>query len=258
MDNSVDKIIAICDELKALLFDNGAFTSYALKLLGELQRLSLQIGLEEREDAKIGDIFAAKKAEAAKSSIPSDLTREEKAQGFYYRKVNGNNIKFNSETGEMIDGQPKAVGVAGMVDQAVEDFSHRHEKIGKSTKGKTATNFEIDGTVMNVATPFMVRDGRRDTGDLVYEIQPGKIKYLQTIGASDMDRKVDVADKISEQYGGEPDDWTKMKGIGLAKDDKGEIREANIHFFHDPNTGQGDWKVVQWVDEMTPAEKWWN
>lgn len=47
MDNSVDKIIAICDELKALLSDNGAFTSYGMRLIGKLQRLSLMIGVEE-------------------------------------------------------------------------------------------------------------------------------------------------------------------------------------------------------------------
>lgn len=58
MDSSVcaDKIISICEELKALLSVNGAFTSYGLRLLGKLQRLSLQIGVEAREDAKLADV----------------------------------------------------------------------------------------------------------------------------------------------------------------------------------------------------------
>ena len=54
--DSADKIIALCDELKALLETNGAFTTYGLKLLAMLQGESLQIGLEEREDAKLADV----------------------------------------------------------------------------------------------------------------------------------------------------------------------------------------------------------
>ena len=51
MDNGVfacaDKIIYICEELKALLSVNGAFDSYRMKLLGKLQRLSLDLGSED-------------------------------------------------------------------------------------------------------------------------------------------------------------------------------------------------------------------
>ena len=56
MYDSADKIIALCDELKALLETNGAFTTYALRLLAKLQGESLNIGLEEREDAKLADV----------------------------------------------------------------------------------------------------------------------------------------------------------------------------------------------------------
>jgi len=60
VDNSVfvcaDKIISICEELKALLSVNGAFDAYKANLLGKLQRLSLEIGLDVRTDARLGDI----------------------------------------------------------------------------------------------------------------------------------------------------------------------------------------------------------
>lgn len=84
MDNSTiryaSEIIDICHELKALLSVNGAFNSYTLKLLGRLQRLSLMLGVDEREDSTIGDIIAAQIAEKNKANIPADLTDEERKQ----------------------------------------------------------------------------------------------------------------------------------------------------------------------------------
>ena len=52
LSNSVDNIIAVCDELRTLLSVNGVLTSYGMKLLAKLQRLSLNLGMEEssRED----------------------------------------------------------------------------------------------------------------------------------------------------------------------------------------------------------------
>lgn len=51
-----DEIINICKVMKALPSDS-AFDSYKRKLLGKLQRLSLEIGLEDfREDAKLSDV----------------------------------------------------------------------------------------------------------------------------------------------------------------------------------------------------------
>lgn len=257
-----DEIIDICHEMKVLLSANGTFDSYMLKLLGRLQRLSLIIGLDEREDASLGDILAAQRAEKNKANIPTDLTEEERKQGWYCRKINGNNVVFSAETGEMIGGQPKAMGEENSstvdIGKAVNDYAQRREKIGKSTRGKNVTNFEVEGTEMQVAVPLMIKDGHDGKdGSLVFELQRGKISHLQTIAASDMRRTVDNAESIASQYGGNADDWVKMKGIGTVKDENGRKRLANIHFFYNPEIGQGDWKVKQWVDEMTDAEKWW-
>lgn len=55
--NCANKIIAICEAMKALPSNDSAFSDYWDLLLGKLQRLSLQIGLDdEREDAKLSDV----------------------------------------------------------------------------------------------------------------------------------------------------------------------------------------------------------
>lgn len=46
-----DKIIEICRELRVLLSNDSAFDLYKRGLIGKLQRLSLLLGEEEREDA---------------------------------------------------------------------------------------------------------------------------------------------------------------------------------------------------------------
>lgn len=55
MEEYANEIIRVCKVLKALPND-GAFVSYGRKLLGLLQRLSLEIGLQDRMDARLGDV----------------------------------------------------------------------------------------------------------------------------------------------------------------------------------------------------------
>lgn len=281
MDNSVvrcaDEIIDICHELKALLSVNGAFDAYKLKLLGRLQRLSLSIGLDdEREDEKLGDIMAAQFAKKNKANIPNDLTEQEKQQGFYFREVNGNAIKFSAETGEMIDGQPKAMGgnssVSDMIKQTIDRNEARkkyprkgnavceervtfknHGLIGKDKDGHVVTHFNHDENTMKVTVQVNVKDrqGRK------FKICKGKIEHLTIFAADGVGRGVDVADELADKVGGTARGWKHSKGIGTVVDKSGKQYKADLHWFENPEVGQCCWKIKEFLDNMKETDKYW-
>ena len=105
----IDEMIIIADELGVIVPHKG-WTKYALTILARLQELADGLSEQYRLDSSLADIMAAKSRETAKANLPDDLTADEIAQGYYFRTVNGNIIKFSSETGLPIDGQPKAMG----------------------------------------------------------------------------------------------------------------------------------------------------
>ena len=70
-----DKIIHICEELKVLLSNDGAFDTYKGKLLGKLQRLALQIGTEEREDGDAVERFRARREARLNGRVDEDEER---------------------------------------------------------------------------------------------------------------------------------------------------------------------------------------
>ena len=58
----------------------------------------------------------------------------------------------------------------------------------------------------------------------------------------------EVAQGLSEQFGGKPSDWQHAKAIAELNDD-GEIRLAEVHWFQAKGIGKVKFKVKRWLDE---------
>jgi len=89
-----------------------------------------------RMDETIGENLRAKKIEY---HLPDDLTAEEKEQGYYYREVNGNTIRFSAEDGHPVGGQPKALGsdeLKEMVNKAVDSHVKENEAKKEAEKAR--------------------------------------------------------------------------------------------------------------------------
>ena len=212
----------------------------------------------------------------SKANIPNDLTEQEKQQGFYFREVNGNAIKFSAETGEMIDGQPKAMGgnssVSDMIKQTIDRNEARKKyprkgnavcedkvtfdnpnSVKKDKKGRAITRFCHDENEMKVMVQIQVecKDGRK------FKLCRGKIEHLTVFAAKDVGRGLDAAEGLSRQFGGLPDSWKHVKGIGTVIDKDGKQKKANIHWFESPEVGQWGWKVKMLEDEMKEKDRYW-
>jgi hypothetical protein len=66
----------------------------------------------------------------------------------------------------------------------------------------------------------------------------GPINDIQTIASG---RGVHVRDNLSEKYGGR--NWRKMKGRALVRDRRGNLYEAEIHWYEAHGVGRVDWKI---------------
>ena len=59
--------------------------------------------------------------------------------------------------------------------------------------------------------------------------------------------KPEVAEGLSEQYGGEPDKWQHCKGIGTINY-HGEDIDAEVHWFQEESAGKHKFKIKKWED----------
>lgn len=281
----IDEIATIADELGSIVPTRG-WTKYALKILVKLQELSIELSDDPfvRMDATLADIEW--KVSKPEFKPADDLTDEEKAQGFYFREVNGNAIKFSSETGEPIDGQPKAFGVddlQSMIDNARAKIEAQKEKAaesvrrnrehprkgymtceepvtfanaGETTKdhlGRDVTHFNHDEDTMEITSPVKVQDV---TGN-EFEIVPGSIEHLTVFAANGVGRGLDAADGLADQVGGSPESWKHCKGIAKVVGIDGTEREADIHWFESKECGQLEWKIKQFVEDMDESQVYW-
>lgn len=57
-----------------------------------------------------------------------------------------------------------------------------------------------------------------------------------------------VAEGLSEQFGGTPENWQHCKGNGII-DYYGETRPAEVHWFQEPSVGKIKFKIKRWKDE---------
>lgn len=246
-----DKIIDICNELKALLSNDGAFTFYVLNLFGKLQMLSLQFG-GVREDAGI------------------DLSKY--AGGHWVTSDDGHKIYVDKD-GNPVAGNPYVLeAIAGAANKKASEaemakrFPRKGEMVcekrvsfenpGRNTQdslGRTVTHFNHDEDVMEVTRQVKVEDALGDQ----YKICREPIEHLTVFAADGVGRGLDVAEKLAAQAGGSVKSWKHVKGIGTVVDNNGQKRKADIHWFESPEAGQVRWKIKQFMDEMTDEEMYW-
>ena len=51
-------------------------------------------------------------------------------------------------------------------------------------------------------------------------------------------RKIDCVDSLVERFGGNPEQWMKVKGIAEIVLPNGEIQKAEIHWYEEPFVGK--------------------
>ena len=85
-------------------------------------------------------------------------------------------------------------------------------------------------------------------GEGLFQISPGSdIIKIKTIAGPGTNTRVNVAEHLSKQFGGEPEQWSKMRGE-CQVDYHGKPRRAEIHWFEHREIGKKKTKVARWFE----------
>jgi len=91
----------------------------------------------------------------------------------------------------------------------------------ENTSGEKAKNYEI-----------MLPDG-----EIVYLSEGTRITNIEVIAGKGRNREIDEIDGLIEEFGGNPNEWQKIKGIGYI-DYYGESYKAELHWYEETSIGR--------------------
>ena len=242
MENRIEEISAISDELSNILPRYG-WNSYTRKLVERLRNVYSAIESDDAREDGMLDAFR-----------DAWITTENNHK--IHIGDDGNPDKGNPHVLEVIEGAMKSAESKQRKGDMRCEKPVKFEKPGSITSakdGRKIFHFSHDENNMSLSKQINVRD---ESGSN-YKICRGNIEHLTVFAASDMDRGVDVAEKLSEQFGGEAKSWKHVKGIGTIVDKDGKQGKADLHWFESPECGQVLFKVKQFLEDMDESQIYW-
>jgi len=79
-------------------------------------------------------------------------------------------------------------------------------------------------------------------GEVLHITEGTRITNIQVIAGKGRDRQIDVIDMLIVKYGGESNEWQKVKGLGYV-DFESESYKAEIHWYQEPTIGKVEFKL---------------
>ena len=79
-------------------------------------------------------------------------------------------------------------------------------------------------------------------GEILHLTEGTRITNIQVIAGKGRDRQIDMVDVLVDEFGGDPKEWQKVKGLGYV-DFYGESYKAELHWYQEPTVGKVDWKI---------------
>ena len=257
VEKRINEVSEIAEALSYVLPRDG-WTEYAYGLLTRLQQLAIIL---DDEDARADGMFEAFKE--------AWITSE-----------NGNHIHIGPD-GNPDKGNPYVLAaIKGAIDNTEEKDKQEQERQAKEkTKrrkrymicekavnfsnpkelsvdelGGTVTHFNHDENEMKVEKEITAEDSKGQK----FTICVGKIEHLTIFASEEIDRPVRKAKSLARRVGGSAEKWKHVKGMGYVIDKKGNRKLADLHWFENPETGQAEWKLKQFREEMDESEVYWE
>ena len=81
-------------------------------------------------------------------------------------------------------------------------------------------------------------------GEIINLTEGSRITNIQVIAGKGKIRQIDEIDGLIEEFGGNPNEWQKVKGIGYVDVDE-ESCKAELHWYQEPKVGRVKFKLKQ-------------
>ena len=114
---------------------------------------------------------------------------------------------------------------------------HPRDANGKFTDGTGAIK-SLSDEYIGRSVGAKVKNYDIQYGDKIVHLVEGTyLRDKQIIAGNGRKRKIDEIDRLIETYGGNPDKWVKVKGIGTIDND-GKNEDVEIHWYEEPSVGK--------------------
>lgn len=119
--------------------------------------------------------------------------------------------------------------------------------LDKTKKSGTISDIHIGRSVGAKSLNYDVLDP--DSGEYFHFSEGSRIRDVQVFAGKGTSKPLaeEVAEGLSEQIGGQPDEWQHCKGTGTI-DYHGEDIDAEVHWFQEPSVGKHKFKIKKWED----------
>lgn len=257
IDNRIKMLESCADELGIVIKEHG-WTAYALNLVAKMQKIAYLLDLDDEDDSFSEKVRldAGNMYDAFKGVIGGKWVTTKSGNRIHIGD-DGTPDKGNPHVLEAIEESLGTVKARKRKDGMKCESTVEFKKSGSVTRdsmNRVVTHFNHDENVMKITRQIRVEDviGNR------YKICREPIEHLTVFASSEIGRGVDVAEKLSEQVGGDKSKWKHVKGIGTVVDKNGKKTKADIHWFENPESGQILWKIKQFLEDMDESQVYWE
>jgi len=94
----------------------------------------------------------------------------------------------------------------------------------------------------SVGAKFKNYDIETPDGDIIQLTEGSRITNVEVMAGKGRNRQIDIKDVLVDKYGGNADEWQKVKGLGYV-DVGGESYRAELHWYQEPTVGKVEWKL---------------
>lgn len=90
------------------------------------------------------------------------------------------------------------------------------------------------------------------TGEIINLVEGSRITKPKNsiMAGKGRERQIDAIDWLVSKYGGNPEEWQKVKGFGYVYDEYGEERKVELHWYENPECGKVEMKIKERNGEL--------
>ena len=178
--------------------------------------------------------FILQHARKDAESIPKDKVK-------FRTGENGKAYAIDPETGRT-SGLGPDIDRVGVSEKPENNAQKKPEKPGAAAKA--LTHFSVKDGSVEVSKKIRIKIGRN--GRTV--LPPQTIGEMEVFAGKGGEKPLEKGEEIAARFGGKPEEWMHVSGIGTVIGKGGVQHRAEIHWFAHDEIGQMGWKVKRWKD----------
>lgn len=164
--------------------------------------------------------------------------------GLDFIKLGLNDVLYNPKTKEVYTPNTNQTAEIGENFKKGVDISEEYGIIKSSSEERMNPNHDPKNGRFTSGMTVKMPDG--SYGTLAND---GKVTKIVAFAGKGTDKPIHVAKSLARRFKNQPSDWSKSRGDGYVKNERGVIIHSELHWFESPKSGVVDLKVKRVFDK---------